>query len=146
MTIKNVLISLKPTYIRKILSGEKTVELRRRKVGIEPGTILWMYSTLPEGAIKAAAVVDKIDHGCPSKIWAQHSTGAGISKHQYTDYVKGCSCVSAISLANVRPLREPISLEKLRDIVKKFHPPQFIHHLEAPNPILTLLNSETEII
>jgi hypothetical protein len=47
-----ILISLKPKHAAHIFEGEKTVELRKRRPNIKPGTRIWIYATSPTAAIK----------------------------------------------------------------------------------------------
>ena len=55
-----ILLSIKPRIISKILSGEKTIEIRCRKMNIDVGTKIWLYSTSPEMKIVAYTIVNKI--------------------------------------------------------------------------------------
>ncbi len=46
-----ILISLKPKHANEIFDGGKTVELRKRRPKIKPGTRVWIYATSPIAAL-----------------------------------------------------------------------------------------------
>ena len=76
----DILISLKPKHAANIFEGEKTVELRKRRPRIEPGTRIWIYATAPTAAIKGYANLVQIQSGPPSFIWKNLGVRTGISK------------------------------------------------------------------
>ena len=47
VTADGVLMSIRPQYAEAILSGEKTVELRRRRPSFSAGTTVLIYSSAP---------------------------------------------------------------------------------------------------
>ena len=49
--MKSVLISIRPTWVQKILSGEKTLEIRKTRPKIEPPFKCFIYETMGETAI-----------------------------------------------------------------------------------------------
>src|SRR5690348_16354315 len=91
-----LLISLKPQYADAILAGQKTVELRRGRVNVNPGARLWIYSTLPRGRIEGSFTVDKVIAGSAATIWRQFGSRAFVSKQAFDEYVLGAKDVSAI--------------------------------------------------
>ncbi|WP_237302536.1 ASCH domain-containing protein [Streptomyces sp. S063] len=48
-----LLLSLHPRFATAILNGEKTVELRRQRVAVPPGTPVIIYATSPTMALTA---------------------------------------------------------------------------------------------
>ena len=63
----DILISVKPRHATSMMSGLKSVELRRRPINITPGTRVWIYSKLPQGQIQVLATVDKVVEDKPIK-------------------------------------------------------------------------------
>ena len=136
MSARDILISLDPRFADAILCGEKSVELRRRRPGVPPGTRVWMYSKLPIGSVVGCAVIDQLHDSSPTAIWKRFGAKAGINRSEYFDYFRGASSATALVLTQVRRLRAPISLDGLRQIRHDFHPPQFFSDLRKASEIL----------
>jgi len=139
--MNNALISIKPEYVEMILCGEKSVEIRNRAVNLNPGTRLWIYSTLPKGRVEAVAIIRLIRVDSPSVIWKQYCNEIGISLKAFVSYVNGSSRVSAIFLDRIHQLRPPLTLSDLRSEIRNFHPPQFLKLIEPVTPLLDLLRT-----
>lgn len=132
----DILISVKPKYVEEILSGKKTVELRRRTPRIPVGTRVWIYSTLPDAHVRVVATVEKIEEKTPSTIWKNNSSKMSLSKAEYNHYVTGRSRVCALHLSNITPFYKPISLQCLRDKHPDFCPPQFFKFLDIKSGLI----------
>ena len=52
---RSLLISIRPTFVEQILTGTKTVELRRKKPQLRPGAAVYIYATAPVKAVVARA-------------------------------------------------------------------------------------------
>ena len=120
---ENLIISIRPTYAEAILSGVKTVELRRRIPSIEIGAKLWIYSTLPVGAVIGFAVVEDIIESTPEDIWRLYNRQAGIEQKYYDQYFIGSQKAVALLLGEVEKVN-PVEINLLRTLRKSFHPPQ----------------------
>jgi len=142
------LISIKPTYVRRFLDGEKSVEIRSRAVNLTPGSRLWIYSTLPKGCIEAVAEVNQVVFATPSDIWHRYSGSLAVSRYKYQKYVNGASRVSAIIINKVMRMPIEVNLSMLRKIMPGFHPPQFLKYMSETDPvyvgILDLLSAEAD--
>src|SRR5690242_11957139 len=97
---RDALISIRPAYADAILSGSKTVELRRRIPSISAGMRLWIYSTKPVGALVGTADVEAVESGSPDDIWATHHMNAGVCRAQYEAYYNEASVAYGIMLGN----------------------------------------------
>ncbi|MHB8792895.1 MAG: ASCH domain-containing protein [Thermoleophilia bacterium] len=137
----NAIISLKPRYVDKILAGEKTVELRRRTVRLQMGTRLWIYATMPVGALLAVSEITNVFVGSPEEIWKKYKSRMGITKEEFDRYVKGCMNVTAIELSSIRRIENSLTLSLLRAKFAQFHPPQFFKAVQNDDPILEQLNA-----
>ena len=137
--MKDALISIKPIYVEKLLSGEKEVEIRNRTVNLLPGSRLWIYSTLPKACVQAVAIVSNVEIGAPASIWRQHGESLGISETEYHRYVNGSGQVSAIVMKPIWQLPCNLSLHCLRGKVPGFHPPQFLKYMNESDPLLSAL-------
>ena len=117
-------------YPDAILSGAKTVELRRRIPALSIGTCLWIYATRPRGAVIGTAVVSEVIRGTPEEIWEVCSDDAAIDRYAYDAYFDGSAEAFGIFLCEI-VRREPISFESLKKIRSNFHPPQVLTRLSA---------------
>jgi predicted transcriptional regulator len=139
--VNNAIISLKPRYVQSILSGKKTIELRKRTINLLPGTYLWIYATLPLGSIRAVAKIESIHTATPQSIWKKYSSYIGLSKKEFNTYVNGSSKISAIALTSIKEINPPLALSNLRAKVENFHPPQFFTRITADHPVFNILHS-----
>ncbi len=135
----DILISIKPKYVEAILKGEKTVELRRRALRIPEGTRVWIYSTIPDGHVRAVAVVKKMEEWAPSTIWKKNSKTMSLSKVEYNKYVDGCTKVCALHLSKVAALSTPMPLDELRTKEPGLNPPQFFKFIDSRSTLLRTL-------
>jgi len=137
--MREALISIKPTYVEKFLTGEKSVELRKRTVTLSSGSRLWIYSTLPKGCMEAVAEVNRVVVGTPGQIWDKYRDALGVSKSTYSEYVYGASTISAIVTKSIWNLPAKMDLSMLRSQVPGFHPPQFIKYMTDSDPVFMFI-------
>jgi predicted transcriptional regulator len=123
-----VLLSLHPRFATAILNGEKTVELRRQRVAVPPGTPVVIYATSPVMALLGTARITSVDTATPAQVWHRHRTACGISKAEYRAYMNGAPQASALILDSPWPLAHPVPLSHLRR-TGAFHPPQSYRYL-----------------
>lgn len=140
--MNDIMISIHPEYVQKILSGEKTIELRRRAINIPPKTKIWIYSTRPCGKIIANALLKKIEVMSPANAWKTHQKAMCIKKESYKNYTESLDFVYLFHLINIKRMRKNISLEEMRSCCSKFHPPQFFMHLSDMNVKSLLMINE----
>jgi predicted transcriptional regulator len=125
-----LLISLEERHANNILSGMKSVELRRRQMHVEPGAIVWLYVKTPIAAVVGYAEVGQCDYAAPSTIWRNLGSMTGLERKEFNSYFSGLSRAFALGLKNPYTLASPISLYDLRKKVATFQPPQF--YLKVP--------------
>jgi len=126
--LEDAIISIKPVYVDAILSGSKTIELRRRIPSIEIGTRFWIYATQPIGAILGTAILADILKEKPANLWRDYGLYTGTDWQTFNQYFLGSDVALGLILADVRPVH-PIELDKLREILDGFHPPQVLSRL-----------------
>ena len=112
---QHAMISIKPEFASSILSGMKTIELRRRFPDMPIGSKLWIYSTLPVGAIIAVVTLDSINRDSPENLWLKYSEKAQIKLSEFNAYFLGCTSGIALDLSNVKTVK-PIDLQSIRKI------------------------------
>ncbi len=122
-TDAHAMISIRSNHAANIVEGAKTVELRRRFMPLPDGSRLWIYATLPIGALVATANVFAIDYDAPQALWARYKDEVAVSEILFFDYFGGCDMGCAIRLANVEPIT-PVPLASIRKIRGVSHIPQ----------------------
>ena len=69
---RTLLLSLRPRFAQAILSGAKTVELRRRPVNAPPQTPIILYASSRTMAIVGTARLREVQTLAPDAAWVQH--------------------------------------------------------------------------
>ncbi len=126
----DAIISIRPNFAEAILSGKKTVELRRRIPPLPVGTKLWIYATKPTGAVIGSAVIREIVLGSPDEVWTTNEHKVGVSREEFDAYFIGTDNAAGLVLEEVRRVT-PIVIGELRRIRPGFHPPQVIAKITA---------------
>lgn len=115
---RDFLVSIKPTYASKILSGQKTVELRRRfPTEIAEDAIVIIYSTSPVRAIVGYARIKTVIKLPIDDIWRTHGNAACIEKQDFFEYFSGLEYGFVIVLGSVQRFQNEV---KASDIHQKF--------------------------
>lgn len=112
---QHVMISIRAQHAADILAGSKTVELRRRFMPLPAGTQLWIYSTLPVGALVATAHIFDVEYATPASLWTSYKHDVAVSKKVFFDYFADCKLGCAIRLKDIERIT-PIPLSKIRQI------------------------------
>lgn len=136
-----IMLSVSPTYARAIMSGAKSVELRRRAPRIPDGTSAWLYSTLPVGEVVALLRIETVVEAPIAELWERYSGRASIPKAAFDHYFTGLGSGAALIIRDVQALKKPISLEEMRQH-GAFHPPQFYRRVAEDAAGRRLASSE----
>jgi predicted transcriptional regulator len=129
-TDDNAMISIRPNHAKNIVDGAKTVELRRRFLPLPHGSKLWIYSTLPVGALVAKAIICSIDYDEPEALWLRYQREVAVSKKIFFDYFADCKVGCAIRLTKIEPIA-PVSLASIRKVRGVNHIPQVATKITA---------------
>ncbi|MDR1267935.1 MAG: ASCH domain-containing protein [Planctomycetaceae bacterium] len=127
-------MSIKPKYADKILSGEKTIEIRKQKpLHITTSDKILFYVTEPVKAILFYSNVKQIIETSPNELWNNYQNQLGITKKDFNSYFKNKSIACGIELEQIRIIK-PFQLKeiklwfqtinKLYDLDRQFYPPQ----------------------
>ncbi|MEO8735491.1 MAG: ASCH domain-containing protein [Edaphobacter sp.] len=141
MSKGDIIISVQPKFVERILAGEKVAELRRRVPRIQPGCKVWIYTTAPDAVISVCVTVDHIVTASPDKLWKSHRKTLGVSIEEFEEYFKESQTGCAIFFAKVEGLNPGVALAEIRSKSKGFHPPQFFKRLDEGSPELQLFRS-----
>lgn len=125
-----MLLSVHPRFAAAILAGEKTVEVRRQRVAVPPGTAVLLYATAPEMALVGTVRVTGVHVAPPGEVWSAHGAATGISRAEFDTYMTGAARASGLTLTDPVALDEPVPLSALR-ASGPFHPPQSYRYLDG---------------
>lgn len=119
--VSDVLMSIRPVYAEAILSGAKTVELRRRRPSFGSGTRVLVYASSPTQHVEGVFEVGEVLEASPEALWRQVKERAGVDRATFDAYFAGCATAYGIEVVNPRrigptklPIRPPQSYQFLR--------------------------------
>ncbi len=117
----DILMSIKPPYADMIVSGCKTVEIRKRAVRAPAGTTIWIYATSPRQQVVASARLEAVAPDTADEIWRVFGDRAGIDRSEFDAYVGEAEVIAALCLAEITELKVPVCP---RGEASAFRPPQ----------------------
>jgi predicted transcriptional regulator len=123
-----LLLSVRPHFAEKIITGAKSAEIRRQRLGVQPGTPVVIYATLPTAALIGTAQIAAVSSGRPAELWAVHHDQVGLSREEYDSYLEGASVAYILTLTDARRLHAPLTLSHLR-AAADFQPPRSFQYL-----------------
>lgn len=120
----DIILSVKPAYAYAILSGAKTVELRRKFSQYLPvGSRVLIYASSPVKALIGECRVKKVIKDKPKSLWKEVAIESMISWATFRAYFSDSDSAYAIYLEAPLKYDVPISLETMRKSYK-IDPPQ----------------------
>lgn len=107
----NIIISINPEYVNKIIKEAKKVEYRTRipKNSVQK---LIIYETAPIKKVVAEAEIVEILTLEPNALWEETKEFSGISKVFFDEYFKGRKVAYAYKLGRVKVYKEPKNLNE----------------------------------
>lgn len=128
-----LIISVKPEYAKKILTGEKTIELRKsapKKVGVND--FLFLYVTSPIMELWGIYQIENIIKEVPQKLWMNHGEKTGINKTEFTSYFSKSKNAYGIQLKEIKNFSNlSIKLNDLKKVIPGFMPPQTYSYIKS---------------
>ena len=142
---EDILISVRAKYVRKMLTGEKTVELRRRHLHVLPGTRVWIYTTAPNSVVEAFAFIDQVVSASPKYLWRKYRECSGVAQNEFSDYFYNVEVGCALVLRDLTRLgnRANVLLTSERP-TENFDRCDFYLRLCGKDPRLQLLKQSTK--
>lgn len=127
MKTDTIILSIHPQHIKKILSGEKQYEYRKRI----PTDIRYIvvYATAPIKMIVAFIEIDSVIKGTPKEVWNKTKNHAGISEDFFMHYFADYRDSYAIKFKAVHELQSPMPLTDLKESICA---PQSYTYLKEP--------------
>jgi len=129
----DIIISIHPEHVEKILDGTKKFEFRKVLPKREIENLV-IYCTAPIQKIVGVAAVKRVITGTPSQVWRKTSSGAGIPKEFFQEYFKCHSMAVAFELVIFERYKYPVSF---RNIASLRSPPQSFAYIS---------NEETKLL
>lgn len=123
-------LSLKPRFAEAIVSGEKTIELRRRPPQIDTPTEALIYASSPTKELIGACWVDDVVAMAPWTLWRTFGPVAGVTRHEFLRYFEGCKTAHGLLLSRPRRLPAAVGLLEMRRTLGGFQPPQSFRYVE----------------
>lgn len=124
------LLSIHEVYYKRLLSGEKLFEFRKRvPVGLKSGDELAIYCTKPTCSIVAYAEIGGVLEDSPARLWERTRFAAGIEEQAFKSYFGKTQKAYGIIISKIHELKRPISMAALRG--RSFAPQSFIYLTDA---------------
>ncbi|TPV93181.1 MAG: hypothetical protein B7733_21690 [Myxococcales bacterium FL481] len=98
-----VLLPLRPRFAQAIYRGTKRYELRRRRMRVRSGSIVWIYESAPVGKVTGSFAVKCVHWGSPAELLSLCSDDP--DQAAYPPYLDGVQLGTALEVAD--PLRWP---------------------------------------
>lgn len=108
-TERVALMSIKPEYAQKLLSGTKRVEFRRMAPREHVGRVL-VYATQPVGALVGILEITGVERASPDQLWRKYRSVAGIAKGKFFEYFHGVEEGDALVVGRVWALTRLVAL------------------------------------
>ena len=121
-----VLLSIKPEFVEKILTGEKKFEFRKNRFRKENITSVVIYSTMPVGKVVGEFEIITILQDTPELLWKKTNSHAGIDKSFFDEYYEEKILAYAIKIGKVKEYERPL---KLSELGKNITAPQSYRYL-----------------
>ena len=123
--IMNVLLSIKPRFVEKILDGVKRFEFRKGifKQDVEK---VYIYSSYPIKEIVGYFKIGVVHTGSPQNIWRKCGKEGSISKEEFFKYFEGKEIAFGIEIDELIIFEQSVNP---RDIFPEFIAPQSYYYL-----------------
>lgn len=128
------------------MEGDKTIELRRVRPKVVPGSWALIYASSPQMCLVGAVELGEILEASPRALWKHVRCEAGISKADFDKYFVGAKAAYGIRIKRTVSLRFPIGLAALRHDSPNFRPPQSYAYLRSNDPSLKPLTQQLKLL
>ena len=125
-----MLLSINPEYVDKILAQTKKFEYRKTRCRANVDTIS-IYSTYPVMRIVGEVQVLDVIEDTTTAVWKKTKENSGISKRFYDSYYKGRNRAIAYKLGKIKRYKKPMLLS---DFGIKSAPQSFVY-IKQPNSL-----------
>ena len=102
----NLILSIKPQFVAKILTGEKKYEFRRR-IYRQKVDKIYIYQTLPEQGIVAYFTPGEIIKDTPQNLWNNFKDVSGTTEDHLLSYLHDLNEAYAIEITDLKIFDTP---------------------------------------
>lgn len=121
--MSRMLLSIKPEYVTKIVSGKKKYEFRKFHCREEVDTIV-IYATAPVKQVIGEVSIIAIIEDAVDEVWKLTRPDGGITKKAFKEYYKNRQVAVAYQLGKVTTYDEPMVLS---DVGLSYVPQSFAY-------------------
>ena len=126
-----VILSLKPRFAEAILTGVKTVELRRTEPKIVVPTRALLYSASPVRALLGTCIITNVRSADLAALWREYGSRSDLSYLEFQQYFKGVEAGTALTLTEPEAFSRRVPLQDLRARPRGFRPPQSFAYVDT---------------
>jgi type I restriction enzyme S subunit len=130
----NVLLSIKPEFAEKILSGGKQYEFRKTLFS-EPEEVdtIFLYASSPVQRVVGAFTIADVISDDPANLWQKYGHSSGIAdRSRFMSYFDGSEEGYAIEVGHVHEFDKPINPSK---VVDDFSPPVSFYYMQEDSEL-----------
>jgi len=114
-----ILMSVMPTYLDRILSGKKTVEIRTEFSTRWKGVRVVFYASSPRQELAGEGTIEDVTIDTPSSIWERYGDNIGCTRDEYLAYCGPHLKVSALKFRDIQQYRNPVSRLQLETLMSE---------------------------
>lgn len=126
---KFLFISIKPEYAYKIISKQKTIELRKNRPNVKEGDYVLIYATVPVKAVLGFGKIKNIIETSPDDMWNENSDKLGIKKEAFDKYYLDTKRAIGIEISSICKFEFGFLLTKIKEFYPGFAPPQTYRYI-----------------
>lgn len=116
-------LSIKRIYAERIITGVKTIELRKRPIGMDLGNLILLYETAPDSIIRGGFIADKTISIPVIEMWEKYHSLMGVEKEFYDRYFEGCEFAYGTVIYQNFAFSD-LTLNQINHFCPGFTPPQ----------------------
>jgi predicted transcriptional regulator len=121
-----VILSIKPEYVEKIVTGEKQYEFRKIIFRNKQIRTVYIYVTAPTKKIIGSFTIGELIEDHPKKLWTKLWNVSGMNKQDFFTYFTNKEKGFAIEIKELHLFDIPIDPH---EVISDFHPPQSFSYL-----------------
>ena len=123
----NVLLSIKPKYVKEIIEGRKRYEFRRTIFKRNDVDGVFIYATSPIQKIVGKFTLSLVIEDHPEELWNRCKDYAGVDEKEFFSYFEGKNSGYAIKIREITEFVPSIDPQKIKS---DFKPPQSFRYIE----------------
>ncbi len=123
----SILISIKPEYVKHILTQKKRFEFRKKINKNLCDRKVYIYSSAPTKKIVGYFTTSQIIEDTPEVLWKKCKKWAGIEEEAFFAYFDNKDIGFAMEISELKRFKNPVDP---KDIIPSFIPPQSYYYLD----------------